>query len=143
MSCWAASVFAAKSTVSAANGYRSRPASRMPRQIGTHATMAHAIAPGAKIILVTSADNSNPGLINAVNYAAQLPGVTGVSLSYSLGGTADVFAAEDGMLAQLQAIEPATNQAHGPARLPMTVANRSAAAHTEGRNGPLPSGDGR
>jgi subtilase family serine protease len=75
----------------------------MPRQIGTHAAMAHAIAPGAKIILVTSADNPNPGLINAVNCAAQLPGVTAVSLSYSLGGTADVFAAEDGMLAQLQA----------------------------------------
>jgi Subtilase family len=71
-------------------------------EVALDVEMAHAIAPDAKIILVTSTDITNTGLMNAVNYAAQLPGVTTVSLSYSLGGTAEVFTAEDVMLAQFQ-----------------------------------------
>jgi len=44
--------------------------------------MVHAIAPGAKIILVTAASTSGNDLFGAVNYAYTLPGVTAVSMSF-------------------------------------------------------------
>lgn len=44
--------------------------------------MAHAIAPGAKIVLVTAASNSHADLMAAVIYAGNLPGVTTVSMSF-------------------------------------------------------------
>jgi len=47
--------------------------------------MVHAVAPGAKIILITSASTSGTDLFGAVNYAYTLPGVTAVSMSF--GGT--------------------------------------------------------
>ncbi len=47
--------------------------------------MAHAIAPGAKIILVTAASNSTDDLFAAVHYAYSLPGVTAVSMSFYAG----------------------------------------------------------
>jgi len=48
--------------------------------------MVHAIAPGAKIILVTSASDSGEDLFNAVGYAASLPGVSAVSMSFGAPG---------------------------------------------------------
>lgn len=43
---------------------------------------AHAIAPGAKIVLFVSADNADPNLAAAVAQAVQYPGVSVVSNSY-------------------------------------------------------------
>ena len=48
--------------------------------------MVHAIAPGAKILLVTSASNSAADLFAAVQYALQQPGVTAVSMSWGGSG---------------------------------------------------------
>ncbi len=47
--------------------------------------MVHAIAPGAKIILVTAASNSTSDLFAAVHYAYSLPNVTAVSMSFYAG----------------------------------------------------------
>jgi hypothetical protein len=47
--------------------------------------MVHAIAPGAKIILITSASNNSTDLFGAVNYAYTLPNVTAVSMSFGGG----------------------------------------------------------
>ena len=44
--------------------------------------MAHAIAPGAKILLVTAASASANDLFSAVHYALSQPGVTAVSMSF-------------------------------------------------------------
>lgn len=43
---------------------------------------AHAIAPGAKILLVEAKSNSGTDLLNAVNYAKTQPGVVAVSMSW-------------------------------------------------------------
>jgi len=47
--------------------------------------MVHAIAPGAKIILVTANSGSLSDIFAAINYAAALPGVTAVTMSFSYG----------------------------------------------------------
>lgn len=68
----------------------------MPKQSGTGASTtrdwaiemsldvewAHAIAPGAKIVLVESLNNKNDPMFSAVSYAASLPGVHQVSMSW-------------------------------------------------------------
>ncbi|MBV8665651.1 MAG: DUF4214 domain-containing protein [Burkholderiaceae bacterium] len=46
--------------------------------------MVHAMAPGATIILVTAASSNGSDLQAAVNYAANLPGVTAVSMSFTV-----------------------------------------------------------
>jgi hypothetical protein len=46
---------------------------------------AHAIAPGAKILLVEAASDTFSNLINAVSYAAKQPGVSVVSMSWGDG----------------------------------------------------------
>src|SRR5439155_2835558 len=46
---------------------------------------AHAIAPGANILLVEARDNSLSSLLAAVNYARQQPGVVTVSMSWGAG----------------------------------------------------------
>jgi subtilase family serine protease len=46
---------------------------------------AHAIAPGAKILLVEAASNSYADLFNAVNYARSQTGVVTVSMSWGSG----------------------------------------------------------
>jgi hypothetical protein len=43
---------------------------------------AHAFAPGASIVLVEAASGSGADLLNAVDYARNLPGVSVVSMSY-------------------------------------------------------------
>jgi subtilase family serine protease len=43
---------------------------------------AHAIAPGAKILLVEAASDSGPNLMAAVSYAASQPNVVAVSMSW-------------------------------------------------------------
>ena len=43
---------------------------------------AHAIAPGAKILLVEAASDSGTNLMNAVDYAVKQPGVVAVSMSW-------------------------------------------------------------
>ena len=48
--------------------------------------MVHAVAPGAKIVLVTSASGSSTDLFAAVRYAYTLPGVTAVSMSFGASG---------------------------------------------------------
>ncbi|MEO6921340.1 MAG: S53 family peptidase [Collimonas sp.] len=45
--------------------------------------LVHAMAPGAKIVVVTAKSPSYADLFAAVNYAAVLPGVTAVSMSFS------------------------------------------------------------
>lgn len=54
--------------------------------------MVHAIAPNAKIILVTAASQSVNDLFKAIIYAAGLPGVTAVSISF--GGYSSVQQAD-------------------------------------------------
>lgn len=45
--------------------------------------MVHAMAPAAHIILVTAKSASDTDLFNAINYAASIPNVTAVSMSFS------------------------------------------------------------
>jgi hypothetical protein len=54
-------------------------------EIALDVEWAHAIAPGAHILLVEAASASLPSLLNAVSYAAAQPGVVAVSMSW--GGT--------------------------------------------------------
>jgi len=46
--------------------------------------MVHAVAPGAKIILITAASGYSDDLYAAVKYAYQQPGVTAVSMSFGI-----------------------------------------------------------
>ncbi len=69
-------------------------------EVALDLAVAHGIAPDARIILVTSKSNTYADLIAAVNYAAQLTGVTAVSLSYTLAITENAM--EDSTLAQFQ-----------------------------------------
>jgi Subtilase family len=64
--------------------------------------VAHGIAPNAKIILVTAKTNRFWDLVDAINYAARLTGVTAVSLSYTLGGFESDQMKADSQLAELQ-----------------------------------------
>ena len=52
------------------------------REMDVDVEWAHAIAPGAKILLVETLDNSNGNLFPGVDYAASRPGVSQVSLSW-------------------------------------------------------------
>ena len=54
-------------------------------EIALDVEWAHAIAPGAKILLVEAADNSYSNLFTAVRYAASQPGVVAVSMSWGGG----------------------------------------------------------
>lgn len=67
---------------------------------------AHAIAPGANILLVEANDNSDGNLFAAVNYARQQPGVSAVSMSW---GSNDNLAnqAQDQALSRQYLITPA------------------------------------
>jgi subtilase family serine protease len=65
---------------------------------------AHAIAPQAKIILVTSKTNSASDMQLAVQTASLQPGVTAISLSYGAREfSAETGAAYDGLLKTIQA----------------------------------------
>jgi hypothetical protein len=54
-------------------------------EIALDVEWAHAIAPGAKILLVEAYDNSESNLFAAVRYAASQPGVVAVSMSWGGG----------------------------------------------------------
>lgn len=66
------------------NGYQPVSNNNWEIEIALDVEWAHALAPGAKILLVESADNSFFNLMNAVNYAVTR-GATVVSMSF--GGT--------------------------------------------------------
>jgi subtilase family serine protease len=51
-------------------------------EIALDVEWAHAIAPGARILLVEANSNSNADLFAAVTYAAEQPGVSVVSMSW-------------------------------------------------------------
>jgi hypothetical protein len=67
--------------------------------------MAHAIAPGANIVLVTAASSNLVDLMAAVNYAASLPQVSIVSASwgYDYAANANTITTEEPRLAQFVA----------------------------------------
>jgi hypothetical protein len=54
-------------------------------EISLDVEWAHAIAPGAQILLVEAQSNSMGNLVNAVDYAAAQPGVVAVSMSWGTG----------------------------------------------------------
>ena len=54
-------------------------------EIALDVEWAHAIAPGANILLVEANSSSLTDLLSAVKYAAQQPGVSTVSMSWSAG----------------------------------------------------------
>jgi subtilase family serine protease len=58
------------------------PNNRWPGEIALDVEWAHAIAPGANILLVEATNNSDLNLNAAVNYARRQPGVVVVSNSY-------------------------------------------------------------
>ena len=64
--------------------------------------MVHAIAPGAKIILVTANSSSESDLFAAMNYAANLPGVTAVTMSFGIPSMQANMQSEDVFLSNFQ-----------------------------------------
>ena len=52
-------------------------------EVALDTQMVHAFAPDSKIILVTANSQSSSDLFSAINYAAGLPGVTAVTMSFS------------------------------------------------------------
>jgi subtilase family serine protease len=66
-------------------------------EIALDTQMVHAIAPGAKIVLVIAASGSGSDLMSAINYAAGLAGVTAVSMSFD-ASAATYQGAEDPLL---------------------------------------------
>ena len=54
-------------------------------EISLDVEWAHAIAPGAKILLVETASDNSPDLLTGVHYAATQPGVSVVSMSWATG----------------------------------------------------------
>jgi subtilase family serine protease len=71
-------------------------------EIALDTQMVHGIAPRASIILVTAASDSREDLITAINYAAAIPGVTAISMSFNVDTSPSQQAEEDASLANLQ-----------------------------------------
>jgi subtilase family serine protease len=72
-------------------------------EVALDTQMVHGIAPAATIVLVTAASGSFDDLMNAVNYAAALPGVTAVSMSFNiLPLTSSQVTTEDDALSDFQ-----------------------------------------
>ncbi len=69
------------------NGSSSLPAANAgwSLEISLDVEWAHAVAPGANILLVEASSNSLNDLLSAVNYARQQPGVSTVSMSWAAG----------------------------------------------------------
>ena len=75
-------------------------------EVAIDTQLVHAIAPGALIVLVTAKSSAAADLVAAVNYAAALPGVTAVSMSFSIYGLpAPSCLAQDQLLAGYQATQ--------------------------------------
>lgn len=73
------------------------------REIELDTQMAHGMAPAAKIILVTAASSSWADLTAAMNYAARIPGITTVSMSFTGDPGSFIQQTEDNQLAAFQA----------------------------------------
>lgn len=79
------------------------PATDWGAEVAMDTQLAHAMAPGATLLLVTANSASAADLLAAVNYAAAQPGVSVVSMSFSIGGEpAPTYQAEDQALALFQ-----------------------------------------
>lgn len=72
-------------------------------EIALDTQMAHAVAPGATIVLVTAASTSKADMMAAVDHAAAIPGVTSISMSFSGSASPLEAAADDAMFATYQA----------------------------------------
>jgi hypothetical protein len=69
-------------------------------EVAMDTQMVHAIAPGARILLVTAASPAAADLLAAINTAAAQPGVVAVSMSFSIyGQSAATLQAQDQLLA--------------------------------------------
>ena len=79
------------------------PDDKWSSEVALDTQMAHAIAPGATIVLVTAASRSGTDLAAAASYAATMPGVTAVSMSYGSDTTPGEAASEDALYAASQA----------------------------------------
>ena len=78
----------------------------------------HAVAPGAKIILVVTADNSFGNLFNGIITAASQPGVVSISNSWSgfdigIAGDSEFYNAADGILQAIGAAGISVNFSTG------------------------------
>ena len=78
------------------------PDDKWSGEVALDTQMAHAVAPGATIVLVTAASTSEADLAAAVDYAAAIPGVTAISMSYSGQTTAAEAASQDASYAAYQ-----------------------------------------
>ena len=78
------------------------PDDKWSGEVALDTQMAHAVAPGATIVLVTAASRSGSDLMAAVDYAAAIPGVTAISMSYSGEASAADAASQDAMYAAYQ-----------------------------------------
>ena len=76
--------------VDLSNGAQTSNGSAFGEEIALDTQMVHAIAPNAKIVLVIPPTNDNDGLIQAIDYAAKLPGVSAISLSLLFAPGVDV-----------------------------------------------------
>jgi subtilase family serine protease len=86
------------------NGAPVAPTADWGPEVAMDTQMVHAMAPGATIVLVTANSQSTTDLLSAVNYAAALPGVVAVSLSFSIyGEPAATYQAQDQLLAGFEA----------------------------------------
>jgi hypothetical protein len=82
------------------------PANDWGPEVAMDTQLAHAMAPGATLLLVTANSASTADLLAAVNYAAAQPGVSVVSMSFSIGGEpASTYLAEDQLLAGFQSTQ--------------------------------------
>ncbi len=79
------------------------PDDKWSSEVALDTQMAHAVAPGAAIVLVTAASRSASDLAAAAGYAAAMPGVTAVSMSYGGDASPSEAASEDGLYAAAQA----------------------------------------
>jgi subtilase family serine protease len=78
------------------------PDDKWSGEVALDTQMAHAVAPGATIVLVTAASRSGSDLMAAVDYAAAIPGVTAISMSYSGNASGADAASQDASYAAYQ-----------------------------------------
>jgi subtilase family serine protease len=73
-------------------------------EVGMDVEWAHAIAPGAKIVLITSRSTNMGDMMDAVQTAAGLPGVVAISMSWGSNEfISETTASYDGVLQSIQA----------------------------------------
>ncbi|AIY42865.1 Family S53 non-peptidase homologue [Collimonas arenae] len=84
------------------NGAPVPTASDWGAEVELDTQLVHAIAPGAKIVVVTAKSPSQADLFAAINYAAALPGVTAVSMSFAGFPMPSDAQSEDALLSGFQ-----------------------------------------